>query len=132
VPRKTDRQPALKSRATDRLFDVTVVVLEHGYASTAIAPIEIFHSAGVVWNWLHGEAETPRFRVRTASVDGRKVSAAGSLVLIPDCAINDIKHTDIILVAAPGWDERDQIAKKTPLVAWLRKWQLSWWACVVL
>ena len=85
----------------------------------------------MVWNWLHGETETPRFRVRvsellwtvrTASVDGRKVSAAGSLALTPDCAIKDIKHTDIILVAAPGWDELDRIAKSTPLVPWLRKW----------
>ena len=31
-----------------RIVDVTVVVLKDGYASTAIAPIEIFHSAGVV------------------------------------------------------------------------------------
>jgi hypothetical protein len=54
----------------DRLIDVTVVILEDGYASTAIAPIEIFHSAGVVWNWLHGEPLQPRFRVRTASVNG--------------------------------------------------------------
>src|SRR6476469_3765936 len=92
----------------------TVVGLVHGYASTAIAPIESFHSAGVVWNWLHGETERPRFRVRTASVDGRKVSAAGSLALIPDYAIKEIKHTDIILIAAPGWDELDRIARDTP------------------
>jgi len=105
-----------------RLLDVTVVVLEDGYASTAIAPIEIFHSAGVVWNWLHGEPEQPRFRVRTASVNGRKVKAAGSLRLTPDGSLNDVRHTDIILVAAPGWNELDRIAKATPLVPWLRKW----------
>jgi transcriptional regulator GlxA family with amidase domain len=110
------------SQSAGRLLDVTVVLLEHGYVSTAIAPIEIFHSAGVVWNWLNGEAETPRFRVRTASVDGRKVRAAGSLVLTPDCTIKDIKHTDIIIVAAPGWDELDRIAKGTPLVPWLRRY----------
>ncbi|MGH7034304.1 MAG: hypothetical protein ACREFL_11290 [Stellaceae bacterium] len=48
------------------MLDVTVVLLEAGYASTAIAPIEVFHSAGVVWNWLHGTDLRPRFRVRTA------------------------------------------------------------------
>ncbi len=57
-------------RDGDGLLDVVVVILEGGYTSTAVAPIEIFHSAGVVWNWLHGEAAKPRFRVRTASVDG--------------------------------------------------------------
>jgi len=104
------------------LLDVTVVVLEGGYASTAIPPIEIFHSAGVVWNWLHGNAVQPRFRIRTASIDGRKVNAAGSLGLTPNCAINDIKQTDIIIVSAPGWDVLDDIAKNTPLVPWLRQW----------
>ena len=106
----------------DRIVDVTVVVLKDGYASTAIAPIEIFHSAGVVWNWLHGETLHPRFRVRTASIDGRKVKAAGSLGLTPDCAISDIKHTDIVIIAAPGWDVLDHIAKNTALVPWVKKW----------
>src|SRR5262249_56018981 len=77
------------------LLNVTVVVLEEGYASTAIAPIEIFHSAGVVWNWLHGNAVQPRFRIRTASIDGRKVNAAGSLGLTPDSAINSLKPPNI-------------------------------------
>ena len=111
--------PATKS---DRLIDVTVVVLEDGYASTAIAPIEIFHAAGVVWNWLNAETLKPQFRVRTASIHGRKVKAAGSLSLVPDCAIQDIKHTDIIIIAAPGWDVLDHIAKNTPLVPWVKKW----------
>jgi transcriptional regulator GlxA family with amidase domain len=119
---RSKRHTQQASAGSDGLLDVTVVILEDGYASTAIAPIEIFHSAGVVWNWLHGDAEQPRFKVRTASIDGRKVKAAGSLSLIPDCAINDIKHTDIIIVAAPGWDVLDDIAKNTPLVPWLRKW----------
>ena len=44
-------------------LDVTVVLLEAGYASTAIAPIEVFHSAGLLWNWLHGETPRPRLIV---------------------------------------------------------------------
>ena len=40
----------------DGVLDVTVVLLEGGYASTAIGPLEVFHSAGVLWNWLHGES----------------------------------------------------------------------------
>lgn len=119
VPSDKDTSPP---NVGNRLLEVTVVVLEQGYASTAIAPIEIFHSAGVVWNWLHGETQHPRFRVRTASVDGRSVKAAGSLTLVPDCAIGDVKHTDIIIVAAPGWDLLDRIAKTSSLVPWLRKW----------
>ena len=128
MARKTARRAKRRARqastreSDDGLLDVTVVLLKDGYSSTAIAPIEIFHSAGVVWNWLHGEAVRPRFRVRTVSIDGRKVSAAGSLGLIPDCAISDVKQTDIIIVSAPGWEVLDDIAKNTPLVPWVRKW----------
>lgn len=104
------------------MLDVTVVLLEKGYMSTAIAPIEIFHSAGVVWNWLHGDTVKPRFRVRTASIDGRSVSAVCALGLTPDCALSNIKKTDIIIVPASGWDVIDQIAKNTPLLPWLKKW----------
>lgn len=120
--RTKHRAQQVLPRSGDKLLDVTVVVLEEGYVSTAIVPIEIFNSAGVVWNWFHGEAEQPRFRVRTASIDGRKVNAAGSFGLIPDCAIDDIKQTDIIIISAPGWDVLDHIAKNSPLLPWLRKW----------
>jgi transcriptional regulator GlxA family with amidase domain len=116
------RQQISPARGGNRVLDVTVVVFEEGYSSTAIAPIEIFHSAGVVWNWLHGEVGKPRFKVRTASIDGRKVNAVASLGLTPDCAIDDIKQTDVIIVSAPGWDVLNHIAKNTSLLAWLRKW----------
>src|ERR1700675_3187563 len=104
--RRADRSTPQKlpAKRGDGILDVTVVLLEDGYTSTAVAPIEIFHSAGQVWNWLHGQPLQPRFRVRTASIDGRSVKSVCALGLIPDCAINDIKHTDIIIVPAPGWD----------------------------
>jgi transcriptional regulator GlxA family with amidase domain len=103
-------------------LDVTVVMLEGGYASTAIGPIEVFHSAGTLWNWLHGETQRPRFRVRIASLDGGKVTSIYSLGLVPECSIEDIRHTDIIIVPTSGWDLQPHIAENTPLLAWLRKW----------
>src|SRR3954451_6928208 len=89
-----------RSRA---VLDVTVVLLEAGYASTAIGPIEIFHSAGVLWNWLRGETSQPRFRVRVASIDGAPVTSLCSLGLTPQFAIGDIEHTDIVILPASGW-----------------------------
>lgn len=104
------------------VLDVTVVLLEAGYASTAIGPIEVFHSAGLLWNWLHGEAPQPRFRVRVASIDGADVTSLCSLGLTPQCAIRDIRRTDIVILPASGWDVQDRIARSTPLLPWLRKW----------
>src|SRR5436190_22203195 len=89
------------------VLDVTVVLLEDGYASTAIGPIVVFHSAGLLWNWLHGAAMEPRFRVRTASIDGGAVTSLCSLGQTPECSIHDIERTDIIILPASGWDVMD-------------------------
>lgn len=105
-----------------RPIDVVVVVLDAGYASTAIGPIEVFHSAGLTWNWLHGEAVEPRFRVRTASIDGRAVSSACSLRLQPECALREIRRADIIVLQAPGWDVLAATTRNPLLIAWIRKW----------
>ncbi len=121
MARNAARRAPSATRTKD-VLDVTVVLLEAGYASTAIGPIEVFHSAGLLWNWLHGDAPRPRFRVRTASIDGRGVTSLCSLGLTPECAIRDIKRTDIIILPASGWDVQDRIARNTPLLPWLRKW----------
>jgi transcriptional regulator GlxA family with amidase domain len=76
----------------------------------------------VLWNWLHGATQKPRFRVRIASIDGASVTSLCSLGLTPECAIRDIKRTDIIILPASGWDVQDRIARHTALLPWLRKW----------
>jgi transcriptional regulator GlxA family with amidase domain len=113
-------------RKTDGdVIDVTVVLLEAGYASTAVGPIEVFHSAGLLWNWLRGETKQPRFRVRIASIDGCSVTSICSLGLKPECAIGDIKRTDIVILPASGWDVQEQIARNTALLPWLRQRHLQ-------
>jgi len=103
------------------VLDVTVVLLDSGYASTAIGPIEVFHSAGMLWNRLHGEVEQPRFHVRTASIHGRSVSSLYPLRLKPQGSIRDIKKTDIIILPASS-DNTLRIARNPELLSWLRRW----------
>jgi transcriptional regulator GlxA family with amidase domain len=122
MARKVTRPAKAKPPAKDKnVLDVTVVLLEGGMASTAIAPIEIFHSAGVLWNWLHGEAQQPRFRVRLASVDGGPVTSMTSFGLVPNCSIAEVRQTDIVVVSASGSDLQDNIMRNTPLLAWMRR-----------
>ena len=105
-----------------RILDVTVVLLDAGYASTAIGPIEVFYSAGLLWNRLHGDAGEPRFRVRTASVDGKSVGSLCGLRISPELAIRDIRRTDIIVLPASGLEVQERILRHTRLLPWLRKW----------
>src|SRR4051812_3864737 len=101
---KPKRRTPRPAATDDGVLDVVIVLLEAGYASTAIGPLEVFHSAGSLWNWLHGAERQPRFRVRVASLDGRKVASLCGLGLSPQCSIQDISRADIIIVPASGWD----------------------------
>lgn len=122
MAKKPGRDSTVPVRRSARVLDVTVVLLDAGYVSTAIAPIEVFHSAGLLWNSLHGNAPEPRFRVRIASVDGGSVTSLCSLRLTPEFALSDIKRTDIIILSASGLDVQDRIARSSSLLPWLRKW----------
>ncbi len=104
------------------VLDVTVVILPEGYVSTAIAPLEVFHSAGVLWQSLRGDEPEPRFRVRVASIDGGEVRGMCGLRLLPELSIEAIEHTDIIVLTASGRNLAEQIARGTTLLPWLRMW----------
>jgi transcriptional regulator GlxA family with amidase domain len=107
--------------AKARPLDVTVVLLEGGYASTAIGPIEVFYSAGYLWNWLKGETPEPRFRVTVASIGGKAVTSLCNLGLKPERAIEDIDRTDIVMVPASGFALDQKIVRNAKLIPWLRK-----------
>ena len=113
---------ALQTKPSDAVINVTVVLTEASFASTSIAPIEIFHSAGRLWHLLHGENAKPRFQVQVASVDGNSVVTLCDVGIAPMCAIEDIVDTDIIILPASGLDVQERIARTTSLLPWLRKW----------
>lgn len=105
-----------------KTLDVTVVLLDDGYASTAIMPIEIFHSAGVLWAELVRERPEPRFRVTTASIDGKPVKCPyAGLGMTPQCAIADVEWTDIVVVPTSGLTIEQKLIDNYTLAPWLRK-----------
>jgi transcriptional regulator GlxA family with amidase domain len=103
------------------MLDVTVVLLNDNYASTAIGPIEVFHSAGSLWQALHGDAQNPRFRITVASLDGRSVTSPYGVRLLPRVAITSVKKTDLVVVPSSGLDFDDQFQRHAALLPWLRK-----------
>lgn len=110
----------MRRNSESAMYDVTVVLLDDGYASTALLPIEIFHSAGALWRELRGEAPEPRFRVTTASLDGRPVrSPYGGLTMTPECAIGDIARTDLIIIPTSGLLFNEKLIENNALVPWL-------------
>ena len=120
MPKKNES--AQRTGPDNAALHVTVLLLEAGYASTAVGPIEVFHSAGRLWNMLHGKELKPRFRVQIASIDGGAVTSLSALTMSPQSSIHDIKRTDIIILPASGLDVQDRIARESSLLPWLRKW----------
>lgn len=103
------------------MIDVTVVLVNDGYASTAIAPLEVFSSAGVLLNAFAGRQPQPRFRVTMASVDGEPVRSAHQMSVAPQTSIREIDNADLIIVSAIGLDIDEAIAAHQPLLPWLRE-----------
>ncbi len=103
------------------MIDVTVLLLEGGLPSTSMAPLEIFSCAGTLWGMLMGTAVEPRFRVRTATIDGRKTNNFVPVTLVPTTSLADVGRTDLIVVPTAGMNlgqARDEHAR---VVDWLAR-----------
>jgi transcriptional regulator GlxA family with amidase domain len=101
-------------------IDVAVLLLEGGHASTAVGPLEVFSAAGSLWQTLTGGAPAPRFRVRSASIRGRPVRAAGPCALRPDEALETLGRTDLVFVGSGGVDLDASLRRNAPVAAFLR------------
>jgi transcriptional regulator GlxA family with amidase domain len=102
--------------------DVTVLILDETFSSTAVGPMEVFRHAGTLWNLLTGAPQTPRFRVATASSNGRAVRCDGPISIQPDAALADIRKTDLIFVPTTGLNIDDVVERNAPVVPWLKRW----------
>lgn len=64
-----------------------------------VGPVDVFTAAAR----FAGDPGTPPYVVRTASVDGRPVLAAGGPRLVPDADLADVAEPDLLLVpGVPG------------------------------
>lgn len=109
-------------RLSDDLIDVAVLLLDGGFASTGIAPIEIFSSAGVIWNWLSGVDQRPRFRVTVTSLDGKVVRGQCGMSIGAECAIADVTKADIVVISASSWNLHGDVLRDRTLIDWIRDW----------
>lgn len=103
------------------MIDVTVILLSGGLPSTSITPLEIFAGAGVFWGELLGKPGEPRFRVRTATIDGRKAESYVPLALEPNVALSEVRRTDLVVVPAAGMDLEAARRENAGVVEWLAR-----------
>jgi transcriptional regulator GlxA family with amidase domain len=111
------------AKKTVPLTEVTVLLLDGTFSSTAVGPMEVFRHAGSLWNYLTGTKQTPRFRVTTASADGRAVRCDGGVMIKPDMALNAVRKTDLIFIPTTGVSVDDVVERNAPVVPWLHRWR---------
>jgi len=103
------------------MTDVTVVLLDGGLPSTSMVPLEIFACAGSLWSTFTGTTAEPRFRVRTATIDGKKTQNFVPVSLEPTVSLADISRTDLVIVPAAGMDLDAARARNAGVVEWLAR-----------
>ena len=103
------------------MIDVTVILLEGGLPSTSMAPLEIFACAGSLWGLLMGKPTAPRFRVRTATIDGRKTRNAVPVALEPTVSLADVRRTDLVVVPTAGMDLEVARTRNAGVIEWLAR-----------
>jgi transcriptional regulator GlxA family with amidase domain len=102
--------------------DITILLLDQTFSSTAIGPMEVFRHAGSLWNVLTGIQPDPPFRVTTASADGRAVNCDGGIQIQPNVALKDIRKTDLIFIPTTGLSIDDVVERNAAVVPWLKRW----------
>ena len=101
--------------------EITVLLLDQMFSSTAIGPMEVFRHAGSLWNILTGAQLAPRFHVVTASADGRPVRCDGDIQIRPNLALKNVGKTDLIFVPTTGLSVDDVVERNATIVPWLRR-----------
>lgn len=104
------------------MMHVTVVLMNDGYASTALGPVEIFHAAGSLWQVLKADEADPRFDITVASIDGKSVTTPYNVAVSPHMSIHDIEHTDIVIVPSVGLELDTHVPRHAALIPWLKEW----------
>ncbi len=85
-------------------FVVTILGFEHALSSAITGALDLFAFAGISWQRIHGQTATPKFKVQVASDHGKPFVCSNQLTVTPHIAIQDVSHTDILLVPTIGGD----------------------------
>jgi transcriptional regulator GlxA family with amidase domain len=101
--------------------EITVLLLDQMFSSTAIGPMEVFRHAGTLWNILTGAQQDARFHVTTASANGRAVHCDGGIKIQPNVALKDVGKTDLIFVPTTGLSVDDAVERNAAIVPWLQR-----------
>lgn len=103
------------------MFKVTILGFDQAYASAITGALDMFALAGVTWQLMQGQQPSPFFDVQIASLKKRPVRCINQIVINSHIAIEDVEHTDLLLIPTIGGELSSVLNKSRPLLAHIQK-----------
>jgi len=104
-------------------FTVTVLGFDQALASAITGALDVFAFAGISWQRIHKLPTSPQFKVQLASHHGQAFLCSNQVTLQPNIAIEDVSHTDILLIPTIGGDIDQVLIETLPLLVHIKRLQ---------
>ncbi|GGW95557.1 GlxA family transcriptional regulator [Alteromonas halophila] len=106
---------------TERKVKVTIVGFDQALSSAITGALDLFALAGVSWQRIHGQPVEPLFDVSIAGLHGSPFSCTNQLSISPHCALEDVQHTDLLIVPTIGGDIAQVLKQNQRLLTYLQR-----------
>ena len=102
-------------------FTVTVLGFNQALASAITGALDVFAFAGISWQRIHDLPTSPQFKVQLASHHGQSILCSNQVLLQPNIAIEDVSHTDVLLIPTIGGDIDEVLNDTQPLLVHIKR-----------
>jgi transcriptional regulator GlxA family with amidase domain len=116
---KPTRRPNARKSPAGGLINVAALFLDQSHASVSATACDVFRAAGSLWEKSVREAERPRFRITSFTLDGRPVLSGCGITVTPQSSMRRLPPQDIVFLPDCATDLDEVFREKRALIAWL-------------
>ena len=98
---------------------VTIVGFDYAFASAITGMSDLLSSVGVTWNYIQGKPLNKQFDVCIATLNGEDVKCANGLTIRAHHSIDEIQHSDLVIIPTIAGDIQQTLNLNQPLLPWL-------------
>lgn len=102
------------------MYKVTILGFEQAYASAITGALDLFALAGVTWQRMQGETPQKLFDVQLASLGKKPIQCINHLQLTSHIAIEEVEHTDLLLIPTIGGAIEPVLAQSRALLQYIQ------------
>ena len=98
---------------------VTVLGFDYAFASAITGVSDLLSTAGITWNYIHGNEMASEFEVEIATADGAPVKCANNIKIEAHKSVEDIHSTDLLLIPTIAGDIEQTLMRNKALLPWI-------------